>query len=183
VHIDRISELTTVLQASISPVALISGVGLLLLSLTNRFGRLTDRARALHDRIHAGSAEDAAELEREVRILYRRSRILRASISLAAASILSASLLIAALFLAYLFDAPARDPVAMLFALSFFTLVASVVLFIEDVGLSLGALRLALGPHLAPGPPAPGAPRHEATAFIARPAPAEDPASRNRERV
>jgi hypothetical protein len=37
-------ELIPVLQVAIGPVILISGVGLLLLTLTNRFGRAVDRA-------------------------------------------------------------------------------------------------------------------------------------------
>ena len=35
------------LQACITPVALISGVGLLLLTITNRLGRTIDRTRQL----------------------------------------------------------------------------------------------------------------------------------------
>lgn len=154
----NLTEITGILQASISPVALISGVGLLLLSLTNRFGRTTDRARALHAQIHASPPEEARDLETEIRILFRRSTILRGSISLAATSILCAGLLIATLFLAYLFGAAVQDAVAVLFALSFFALVASAVLLIEDVSLSLKALRLELRAHLgdAPGrPPGP----------------------------
>ena len=43
----RLSELVPVLQTAVGPVILISGVGLLLLSLTNRFGRAVDRTRQL----------------------------------------------------------------------------------------------------------------------------------------
>ena len=41
------TELTPILQAAVGPVILISGVGLLLLSMTNRFGRVADRSRQL----------------------------------------------------------------------------------------------------------------------------------------
>ncbi len=40
-------ELIPVLQVAVGPVILISGVGLILLSLTNRFGRAVDRSRQL----------------------------------------------------------------------------------------------------------------------------------------
>ncbi|MBL8152442.1 MAG: DUF2721 domain-containing protein, partial [Blastocatellia bacterium] len=43
----RVNELTEILQTAISPVVMISGVGLLVMSLTNRLARTTDRARAL----------------------------------------------------------------------------------------------------------------------------------------
>src|SRR5579859_2639184 len=41
-----IHDLIPVLQVAIGPVILISGVGLLLLTLTNRLGRAVDRSRA-----------------------------------------------------------------------------------------------------------------------------------------
>jgi len=40
-------ELIPVLQTAIGPVALISGIGLLILSMTNRLGRVIDRGRSL----------------------------------------------------------------------------------------------------------------------------------------
>jgi len=40
-----VSELIPVLQVAIGPVILVSGVGLLLLTLTNRYGRTIDRSR------------------------------------------------------------------------------------------------------------------------------------------
>jgi hypothetical protein len=42
-----VNQLIQFLQLSLAPVTLISGVGLLLLSMTNRFARTTDRARGL----------------------------------------------------------------------------------------------------------------------------------------
>ena len=42
-----LTELIPILQIAVGPVILISGVGLLLLSMTNRLGRAIDRARIL----------------------------------------------------------------------------------------------------------------------------------------
>ncbi len=42
---EPIDSFVRFLQSSISPIVLISGVGLLLLSLSNRLGRTTDRSR------------------------------------------------------------------------------------------------------------------------------------------
>ncbi len=53
----HLTDLVPILQMAIVPVILISGVGLLLLSMTNRLGRLIDRSRALTDA--ARRAEDA----------------------------------------------------------------------------------------------------------------------------
>lgn len=135
-------DLIGILQASISPVALISGVGLLLLSMTNRFGRTADRARALAAQLRTATPEEVAGLKVQIRILYRRSGILRASILLASGSILCAGLLIVVLFTAYLLGIAPRSYVVLLFALSFLGLIASMVLFMKDMGLALKALRL-----------------------------------------
>jgi hypothetical protein len=45
--ISSLQSLVPLLQASISPVTVISGVGMLLLSMTNRYGRVIDRVRHL----------------------------------------------------------------------------------------------------------------------------------------
>jgi hypothetical protein len=42
-----ISSVVQILTASIAPVIVISGVGLLLLSISNRYGRALDRARLI----------------------------------------------------------------------------------------------------------------------------------------
>ncbi|MEO6486667.1 MAG: DUF2721 domain-containing protein, partial [Thermoanaerobaculia bacterium] len=46
------------LQLSIGPVILISGVGLILLSMTNGFGRVIDRSRLLAQDLHVASGPD-----------------------------------------------------------------------------------------------------------------------------
>ena len=81
---DALTQLTRVLSLSITPVALISGVGLLLLSMTNRLGRVIDRARDLE---RAGSASgEPGHLTGapELRILFRRARLLQIAIALIA---------------------------------------------------------------------------------------------------
>ena len=95
----RLHELIPVLQVAIGPVILISGVGLLLLTLTNRYGRTIDRSRLLVRELRELAATDRARLEGQIAILYRRARLIRLSIFLAGVSVLLASLLITVLFL------------------------------------------------------------------------------------
>lgn len=137
--------LIDVLQTAISPVVLISGIGLLVLSMTNRFARTTDRARALA--ALRDSADDAKRpsIDRQIRILYRRSRLLLWSTSLALTSVLFAALLIVTLFATYLLELDLHALVVALFVLSLACLVASLVFFIKDMSLSLRALRAELG--------------------------------------
>ena len=46
-HSPTLQQLIPVIQTSVGPVILISGIGLLLLSMTNRLGRIIDRSRLL----------------------------------------------------------------------------------------------------------------------------------------
>ena len=136
-----LNDLVEILQTAISPVAVISGVGLLLLSLTNRIGRSSDRARALAAQRRSAPPADTAGLDRQIRILFRRTRILRRSIAFALASVLFVSLIVVALFAIYLAQLHLELVVVGLFVLSLGCLLASLVDFLRDIGLSLGALR------------------------------------------
>ena len=91
-------EFIQFLQACITPVALISGVGLLLLSITNRLGRTIDRTRQLVAELNNGKVKKPREKETEIRILYKRSRYLRNSIASMVISVISSSLIIPNLF-------------------------------------------------------------------------------------
>ena len=130
---------------AIGPVILISGVGLLLLTLTNRYGRTIDRSRLLVRESRACSEPDRQRLEGQVVILYRRARVLRLSILLAGVSALLASLLIIVLFLTALLKLEAGLLLSLLFIACMVLLSGSLVAFIRDMNLSLGALKLELG--------------------------------------
>ena len=72
--------LVQVLSASIAPCVLISAFGLLLLSLTNRLGRSVDRIRQLCREAPGAEPAEEAELDRQVRLLYRRCKLMRAAV-------------------------------------------------------------------------------------------------------
>ena len=65
---------------------LISRVGLLLLTITNRLGRAIDRARQLKHELSVRTRHERAQTFLQVTILYRRAKIIRLSITLAATS-------------------------------------------------------------------------------------------------
>ena len=135
-----LDNLTRVLQASISPVALVSGVGLLILSQTNRLGRVMDRLRNVLDQRRALNTPDA-HLDREVAVLHRRSRILRGAVTAAVLCALLASVLVLLLFTTAAFGAKLESLIMGLFAASLLSLIISLVLFIFDMNLSLKALQ------------------------------------------
>ena len=139
-----VKELIPVLQVAIGPVILISGVGLLLLTLTNRYGRTIDRSRQLVRELRELAGDDRERLEGQIEILYRRARLIRLSITLAAVSVLLASVLIIVLFLTALWNLEVGLVLSLLFIACMVALSGALVAFIRDINLSLGALKLEL---------------------------------------
>jgi hypothetical protein len=139
-----LSELVPVLQIAIGPVILISGVGLLLLSMTNRLGRAIDRARILHSEWLQAESLVQKRIVAQLQILWRRADIIRKAIILASLSLLLAACLIITLFAATLLRWDAGGVIVSLFVGCLVALIGSLILFISDVNQSLSALRLEL---------------------------------------
>jgi hypothetical protein len=135
---------TSALQTAVSPVVLISGVGLLLLTMTNRLGRIVDRARSLALRLKDGK-EDPGPLHAQLAILAQRARLVRRSITLAGFCVLFAACLVISLFITSLVESELPWLSACLFILSLLCIIASLVGFIRDVSRSLEATALEVG--------------------------------------
>lgn len=135
-------EFIQFLQACITPVALISGVGLLLLTITNRLGRTIDRTRQLVGELHKEEVKNRDVKETEIKILYKRSRYLRNSIATMLIGVISSSLIIPNLFFMSLLDLDLRVIGYPLFVVSILSILVSCLYFFIDVRLSLHALKL-----------------------------------------
>lgn len=143
----RLAELIPVLQVAVGPVILISGVGLLLLSMTNRYGRVIDRSRALSDSLRRSSSGQDSMFRSQLDILLRRAHLVRLSILLAATSLLLAAVMIIGLFLGVLLRLELGGLVAILFIASMGSLIGSLLVFLADINVSLAALKLDLPTH------------------------------------
>lgn len=140
------SSVVQILTASIAPVIVISGVGLLLLSIGNRYGRAIDRARALRTELDQSDPSSARvkHLSEQLHRTHQRARLLRASMTYASASIFFVSLTILSLFAEQVLTVH-RDFIALpFFALCLVSLVVSVYYSIRDITLSLSAMELYL---------------------------------------
>src|SRR5512147_1774653 len=93
-----VGNLIPTIQLAIGPVILISGIGLLLLSMTNRFGRVVDRTRLLTRELRSSAPEYRETIRGQLPILLKRAGIIRASIAFATFSVLMAARLIVVLF-------------------------------------------------------------------------------------
>ena len=133
------------LREAIGPVILISGVGLLLLTMTNRLGRAIDRARQLKAELPKRTEAEREQVQAQVAIIYQRAKLIRMSITLAALSALLAAALIVTLFVTALLRWENGWLVSLIFIACMVSLIASLVAFIRDINLSLLALKMELG--------------------------------------
>jgi hypothetical protein len=139
-----LNEIVPVLQVATGPVILISGIGLLLLTMTNRLGRTIDRARQLCRDLSESSGEKHSQNLTQINIIYHRAKVMRLCIALAAFSVLLISALIIALFLGALLNWQSGAMHVLVFIASMVSLFASLVAFLYDINLALHALQLEL---------------------------------------
>ena len=146
---DEAVNLSQFLQACIAPVALVSGVGLILLSATNRFARTIDRTRVVAEELETGnlSAEKKAERKAALQVLFRRSKHQRNCIALIIVSVIFSSLIIPVLFFMDLFEINLRIFGYLLFVFAIVSLLTALVFFLLDVSKALHALEMDVERH------------------------------------
>ncbi len=138
----NIANLLVVLQTSLAPCVLISGVGLLVLSMTNRLGRPLDRIRALTGEIKQVDGEQKEVLLEEIDILYRRARLLQAAVTFSVLSIFFVATIIFSIFVTVTFEAGLEGLIVVQFSASLIALVVSLLLFVWDIQLGLNSIKI-----------------------------------------
>ncbi len=132
-----------VLQASIAPCVMISGVGLLLLSFANRLARPLDRARQLKKEYEHAPDEHKDVLFTQIEIFYGRCRILRNAVGALTVSLIFISLVILSLFISLTFQIVfLKLLVRLLFVLSLISIIVGLIYFFWDVLETLKSIRL-----------------------------------------
>ena len=137
-----INQLIQFLQVAIAPVVLTSGIGLLIVSMTNRLARAMDRGRQLAHQLPEIPANERPHLEEQLRIFARRAGLLRVAITFAILSILLAIVLVIILFLTAIFGFEDAWLIGVLFIGVMLSLIVSLVAFVQDLNQSVAAFRL-----------------------------------------
>jgi len=139
------TELISALELAVGPVILISAVGLLLLTLNNRLSQSITRSRLLCAE-YAGltSDTDRASIARQLSVIWRRARYLRASIEWMVGSALCSSVLVMALFVQGAFGLGSAYITGGLFIGSLACVVVGLLYFIRETRQVLTALHVEL---------------------------------------
>lgn len=133
-----------VLSAAVTPLVLISGVGLILLSLVNRYNHAIDRTRQLHNTPHENE-ELFKRRQKQVNHMYRRCQILKSSIGFLVLCVACSGIIILLSLLQLVTGVSFDGFKTILLFLGILALVVSILLFFLDVRLSMKALDIELG--------------------------------------
>jgi hypothetical protein len=136
------SSYLPVIQLAVTPVILLSGVGALMITLTNRMGRIVDRTRKLAEDVHGAGEADRVHFDGQLKIMWRRAKLIRLAVTLAGLSMLLSCLLVTMIFVDASLQRDFGLEIVIIFALSIFSLIASLVAFLRDIWMSLWALRM-----------------------------------------
>ena len=125
----KIDDIDKIIQLSISPVFLLSGVGTQLVVLTNRLGRIIDRSRKLEEVLPLEVLPHEIELDE----LYARAHLINRAITLSSLCALLICLVIATLFTGDAFNLDLSKLVATLFVLGVISLIGSFAYFLREI--------------------------------------------------
>lgn len=135
-------QIAQAIQLAVAPVFLLSAVGIVLTVLTNRLARVIDRARKLEDSAPNASGTDLRDRQEQLRILARRARLMNRAITMSVVCALFVSLVVVAIFLNEFVAINLSTVIAALFILGMLSFIAALLLFLREVFLAIGALRL-----------------------------------------
>jgi len=128
------------IQLSITPVILISGLGALVISMTNRMGRIVDRTRHLAGAARQTRDEERVHVEHQLRIMFRRAKLMRLAMTLVVSSMFVSGLLIMLIFLSALSGLELAAAILAVFLISVVLMLGGLAAFVADLWVSLAAL-------------------------------------------
>ncbi len=143
-RISTMNELIPILQIAIGPVILISGVALLLLSMSNRLGRVIDRVRLMCAELRTAPESERPFIVAQLQVLEFRGGLIRQAIIWGSVSVLFVALLIFTLFLTALLRWDAVWLIVGFFSGCLVSMILSLVASIRDVNQSLSAIKMEL---------------------------------------
>lgn len=130
----QLSDVSHIIQLSIAPVFLVTGVGTNLMVLTNRLARIIDRSRKIEEVfIKSPNEPENDALRSELDELYERSHLINRAITLSTACALLICLVIAALFLGDATGLGLDKLIAALFVLGVLSLIGSFIYFLREI--------------------------------------------------
>lgn len=137
-----LTSIAHLIQLSVAPVFLLTGVGAILGVLSGRVSRVVDRARKLEADLPQTPAIKHKEIYLELRRLSVRAQLTYWAISLCTICALLICTLIALLFIGEFVEYRIAVIVATLFVIAMLSLILGLLCFLREVYLAIRYLRL-----------------------------------------
>ncbi len=131
--VDPSIDIAHLIQVALTPIFLISAIGVTLNVLTSRLARIVDRARVLEN--------SGTDVHGMLRVLARRARCINAAITLITVSALFIALVVVMLFVNAFLRWDLSAFIAIMFILSMLSLAASLLAFLIEVRIATKTLR------------------------------------------
>jgi hypothetical protein len=138
-------DIAHLIQVALTPIFLISAIGVTLNVLTNRLARIVDRARATEDILRRPDhPHDGRDLHGMLRVLARRARYILAAITLITLSALFIALVVVMLFVNAFLRWDLWAFIACMFILSMLSLAAALWAFLIEVRIATNTLQIGI---------------------------------------
>jgi hypothetical protein len=141
-----ITDIAHGIQLSVAPVFLLTGVGTLLGVLTNRLGRIIDRARRLESAVPVMSEETVAAARAELQVLSRRARLVHRAITLATTCALLICVVIVSLFAGVALSQDLSPLIVILFTMALAAFIGALLSFLFEIRAATTGLHFDIRP-------------------------------------
>lgn len=139
------SSIAHIIQLSVAPVFLLTGIGALLGVLAGRLGRIVDRSRDLEGRLGSTPVNELMAMRTELARLVERKRWINRAITLCTLCALLVCLVIAALFVGGMVEIRVGLVVAGLFILAMLVLIVALLCFLREIYVAVNKERAPRG--------------------------------------
>jgi hypothetical protein len=140
----HVIDIAHLIQSSVAPVFLLSGVAATLGVLTNRLSRIVDRARVLEEQLARHPLGPAQQLDGDLSVLARRANYINIAISLSSIAALLVALVVVTLFANAFLGSELAVVIALLFGGAMVCLSAAYVAFFIEIRIAVAALRIGI---------------------------------------
>jgi hypothetical protein len=142
---ERLDIISHVIQLSVAPVFLLTGIGAILGVMANRIARIIDRARVVEAQLRGlTEGQEAQQHHTELSTLARRARLINRAITLCVLAALLVCAVIGGLFVMayYAWSPDLTRIVASVFACALLALIAGLLTFLREVYVATATLRI-----------------------------------------
>ena len=138
-------DIAHLIQVALTPIFLISAIGVTLNVFTSRLARIVDRARAMEKDISRPDyIPEGRDLHAMLDVMARRARLMNAAITLITLSALFIALVVVMLFVNAFLHWDLAVFIACMFILSMLSLAAALLSFLIEVRIATNTLRIGI---------------------------------------